>query len=144
MKRINILQDDPQALEAMLGLERYASNSGLEPKLYELIKTRASQINGCAYCLNMHTRDAMKIGESLQRLLLLNAWRETELFTPKERAALALAEAVTLVTVGHVSDEVYKEAAEYLTEKELIAVIMATVTINSWNRIAIACRTPLD
>lgn len=144
MKRINILQDDPKALEAMLGLEKYASNNGLDHKLYELIKTRASQINGCAYCLNMHTRDAMKTGESTQRLVLLNAWRETELFTPKERAALALVEAVTLVAVGQVPDEVYKQAAEHLTEKELIAVVMATVTINSWNRIAITCRTPLD
>jgi AhpD family alkylhydroperoxidase len=144
MKRINILQADPKALEAMLGLEKYASNSGLDHKLYELIKTRASQINGCAYCLNMHTRDAMKIGESAQRLFLLDAWRETELFTPKERAALALAEAVTLVSVGHVPDKVYQEAAEHLSEKELIAVVMATVTINSWNRIAIASRSELD
>lgn len=143
-KRINILQSDPKALEAMLGLEKYASNSGLDHKLYELIKTRASQINGCAYCLNMHTRDALKIGESAQRLFVLDAWRETELFSPKERAALALAEVVTLVSIGHVPDEVYQEAEKHLTEKELIAVVMATVTINAWNRIAITSRTELD
>lgn len=128
----------------MAGLERYIAQSGIDKKIYELIKTRASQINGCAYCINMHVRDAMKMGETAQRLFLLDAWRETELYTEKERAVLALTEAVTLITEGHVPDEIYNEAARLLTEEELAAVIMTIVTINGWNRIAIASRSPLD
>ncbi len=143
-KRINISKVAPEAYEAMISLEKYLAQSGLEKNLYELIKTRASQINGCAYCLNMHTRDALRLGETNQRLFLLDAWRETELYTAKERAALALAESITLISETHVPDDVYKEAATHLTEKELAAVIMATVAINGWNRIAIATRTPLD
>jgi len=128
----------------MLGLEKYLAQSGLDPILYELIKTRASQINGCAFCINMHTRDALKHGETAQRLFLLDAWRETELYTPKERAVLALTEAVTLIAGNHISNEVYNEAAAHLTEKELAAVIMAIVAINGWNRIAITTNLPLD
>ena len=143
-KRINVGKIDPSAIQAMLGLEKYLAQSGLDKKLYELIKTRASQINGCAHCLNMHTRDALKIGETAQRLFLLDAWRETELFTEKERAALALTEAMTLIANNQVPDEVYDEAAKHLSEKELVAVIMAVVAINGWNRIAITTREPLD
>jgi AhpD family alkylhydroperoxidase len=128
----------------MKGLERYITHSGLDRKLYELIKTRASQINGCAYCINMHTRDAMKLGETAQRLFLLDAWRETDLYTEKERAVLALTESMTLIAGNQVPDEIYREAAAHLTEKELAAVIMAVVTINGWNRIAITTRSPLD
>lgn len=142
--RINVLKVDPKAYEAMIGLEKYLAQSGLDKILYELIKTRASQINGCAYCINMHTRDAMELGETAQRLFLLNAWRETELFTEKEKAVLALTEAMTLITNGHVSDEVYKNAEAHLTPNELAAVIMAVVAINGWNRIAITTRMPLD
>ncbi|MBW7840270.1 MAG: carboxymuconolactone decarboxylase family protein [Chitinophagaceae bacterium] len=142
--RINVGKIDPAAIQAMLGLEKYLAQSGLDKKLYELIKTRASQINGCAHCLNMHTRDALKIGETAQRLFLLDAWRETELFTEKERAALALTEAMTLIANNQVPDEVYDEAAKHLSEKELVAVIMAVVAINGWNRIAITTREPLD
>jgi len=142
--RINLSKVDPKAYEAMLGLEKYLAESGLDKKLYELIKTRASQINGCAYCINMHVRDAMEIGETAQRLFLLDAWRETELYTEKERAVLALTEAMTLITEGHVPDEIYKEASAHLTDKELAAVIMAVVAINGWNRIAITTRSPLD
>ncbi|KIA90423.1 carboxymuconolactone decarboxylase family protein [Kaistella jeonii] len=142
--RINISKVDPKAYEAMIGLEKYLAQSGLDKMLYELIKTRASQINGCAYCINMHTRDAVKLGETSQRLFLLNAWRETELFTEKERAVLALTEAMTLITNGHVPDDVYKNAEAYLTPNELAAVIMAVVAINGWNRIAITARMPLD
>ncbi|GAB1429998.1 carboxymuconolactone decarboxylase family protein [Ignavibacteria bacterium] len=131
-------------MEAMVGLEKYIAQSGIDKKIYELIKTRASQINGCAYCINMHVRDAMKIGETTQRLFLLDAWRETELYTEKERAVLALTEAVTLITNGHVPDEIYNEAARLLTDEELAAVIMTIVTINGWNRIAITSRSPLD
>ncbi len=143
-KRINLSKVSPEAYEAMISLEKYLEKSGLDKKLYELIKTRASQINGCAYCINMHTRDALKIGETAQRLFLLNAWRETELFSEKERAVLALTEEMTLIAGNHVSDAVYDEAAKHLTEKEMAAVIMAVVAINGWNRIAITAHTPLD
>ncbi|MDD3723153.1 MAG: carboxymuconolactone decarboxylase family protein [Lutibacter sp.] len=142
--RIDLSEVDPKAYEAMIGLEKYIAQSGLDKTLYELIKTRASQINGCAFCVNMHTRDAMAIGETAQRLFLLDAWRETDLYTEKERAALALTEAMTLITNGHVPDAIYKIAASHLTQKELAAVIMAVVAINGWNRIAITTRKPLD
>lgn len=142
--RMNLSEVAPEAMEAMIGLEKYLAQSGLDKKLYELIKTRASQINGCAYCINMHVRDAMKLGETAQRLFLLDAWRETNLYTEKERAVLALTEAMTMITNGHVPDEVYDEAAAHLTEKELAAVIMTVVTINGWNRISITTRSPLD
>lgn len=141
---MNLSEVAPEAMEAMIGLEKYLAQSGLDKKLYELIKTRASQINGCAYCINMHVRDAMKLGETAQRLFLLDAWRETNLYTEKERAVLALTEAMTMITNGHVPDEVYDEAAAHLTEKELAAVIMTVVTINGWNRISITTRSPLD
>lgn len=142
--RINLAKVSPEAYKAMVGLEDYIESTGLDKTLYELIKTRASQINGCAYCINMHTRDALKQGETSQRLFLLDAWRETELYSEKERAALALTEAMTLIAGNHVSDEVYQNAAKYLSEKELAAVIMAVVAINGWNRIAITTHTPLD
>ncbi|MGC1633788.1 MAG: carboxymuconolactone decarboxylase family protein [Gelidibacter sp.] len=142
--RINLSEVDPKAYEAMIGLEKYLYQSDLDKMLYELIKTRASQINGCAFCINMHTRDAIAHGETAQRLFLLDAWKETDLFTEKEQAVLALTEAMTLITNGHVPDEVYENAAHHLTEKELGAAIMAVVTINGWNRIAITTRTPLD
>lgn len=143
-KRINIYKVSPEAYAPMIALEKYISDSGLDFKLYELIKTRASQMNGCAYCVNMHTRDAMKAGETAQRLFLLNAWRETELFTEKERAVLALTEEMTLIANKHVSDEVYNEVAKHCSEKELAAVMMAVVVINGWNRMAIATELALD
>lgn len=143
-RRINLLKESPEAYKAMRGLEEYIAKSGLDRKLYELIKLRASQINGCAYCINMHTRDAMKLGETAQRLFLLDAWEETELYSEKERAVLALTESMTLIANTHVPDEVYEEAEKHLDKKELAAVIMAIVTINSWNRIAITSRSPLD
>ncbi|MBS1739346.1 MAG: carboxymuconolactone decarboxylase family protein [Bacteroidetes bacterium] len=141
--RINVSKVSPKAYEAMIGLENYLAASGLDKKLYELIKTRASQINGCAFCINMHTRDAMEIGETAQRLFLLDAWRETNLYTAKERAVLALTEEMTLIAGKHVSDEVYQEAAAHLTDEEMAAVIMAVVAINGWNRIAITTHTPI-
>lgn len=143
-ERINISTVVPEAIEAMIGLEKYLAQSGLDRKLYELVKTRASQINGCAHCINMHVRDAMKLGETAQRLFLLDAWRETDLYTEKERAALALTESMTLISRDHVPDEVYNNAAAHLSEKELAAVIMTVVTINGWNRISITTRTPMD
>jgi len=142
--RINLLKESPDAYLAMRGLEEYITKSGLDRKLYELIKLRASQINGCAYCINMHTRDAMKLGETAQRLFLLDAWQETELYSEKERAVLALTESMTLISETHVPDEVYEEAAKHLDKSELAAVIMAVVTINAWNRIAITSRSELD
>ncbi|TAN00776.1 MAG: carboxymuconolactone decarboxylase family protein [Chitinophagaceae bacterium] len=143
-ERFKLFQNEPKALEAMLGVENYVRNSGLDKKLYELIKIRASQINGCAHCLNMHTRDSRKLGETEQRIYLLNAWRETDLYSAKERAALALTEAMTLISVHQVPDDVFNEAKKQLTEKELAAVMMAVVAINGWNRIAITSHTPID
>jgi AhpD family alkylhydroperoxidase len=143
-KRIKLSEVSPEAYEAMIGLESYIAKSGLDKKLYELIKTRASQLNGCAYCINMHTRDAMKLGETPQRLFLLDAWRETELYSERERAVLALTEEMTLIAGRHVSDDVYNEAAKHLTDKELAAVIMSVVAINGWNRISITAQSSLD
>lgn len=142
--RFNLAQAAPKAFEAMLGLEHYLAGSGLDKKLFELIKTRASQINGCAYCINMHVRDAMKEGETAQRLFLLDAWRETDLFTEKERAVLALTESMTLIADNHVPDAVYEAAKKQLSDQEMAAVIMAVVAINAWNRIAITSRTEID
>ncbi|MBV6479864.1 MAG: hypothetical protein HGGPFJEG_02668 [Ignavibacteria bacterium] len=144
MERLNLSKADPKAFEAMLGIEKYLAESGLDKKLYELIKTRASQINGCAYCINMHTRDAMKIGETAQRLFLLDAWRETKLFTDKEKSVLALTEAMTLIANRSIPDEIYNAAKEHLTDKEFAAVIMAIVVINGWNRISITLQTPVE
>lgn len=143
-ERMNLSEVAPEGFEAMLGLEKYLAKSGLDKKLYKLIKMRASQINGCAYCINMHTREALELGESAQRLFLLDAWRETDLYTEKEKAVLALTEAMTLISETHVPDDIYQQAAAHLTEGELAAVIMAVVVINGWNRIAITTRQPLD
>ncbi|RZK66560.1 MAG: carboxymuconolactone decarboxylase family protein [Pedobacter sp.] len=137
--RINIQKVEPAAYQAMFGLEKYLSTSTVDPILLELIKMRASQINGCAFCLNMHSADARKMGETEQRLYLLNAWRETTLFTKEEEAVLALTEEITLIS-NHVSDETYNKAASFFDEKTLAQIIMAIVTINAWNRIAISTK----
>ena len=134
--RIDIPKVEPAAYQAMYGLEKYLSTSKLDPILLELIKMRASQINGCAFCLNMHSTDARKIGETEKRLYLLNAWRETTIFTEQEQAVLALTEQVTLIN-NHVTDEVYQNAANLFDEKYLAEIILAIITINSWNRLAI-------
>ena len=138
--RLNIGAISPAAYRAMLGLEKFIHESSIEPKLAHLLKMRASQINGCAYCLDMHTKDARAAGETEQRLYLLDAWRETPLYTERERAALAWTEALTRVTDGHVSDEVYSEASDHFTEQELVALTIAVVAINGWNRFNIAFR----
>lgn len=144
-KRINIAEVSPDAYKPMIALEKYIAKTGLDQKLYHLLKMRASQINGCHYCLNMHSRDAIKDGESAQRLFLLDAWREaSELYTEKEQAALALTEEMTLIADYSVSDEVYEEAAKHFSEKELVALMMGIVAINGWNRMAIATHMPLD
>jgi AhpD family alkylhydroperoxidase len=138
MKRTNILQTQPDAYKAMMALENYVIGSEIEPIHKELIKLRASQINGCAYCLDMHSRDARKLGETEQRIYTLNAWRDTPFFDEKERAILALTEEVTLINKGGVSDDTYNKAVEVLGDKYLSQVIMAIITINAWNRIAIS------
>ncbi|NME98274.1 carboxymuconolactone decarboxylase family protein [Aneurinibacillus aneurinilyticus] len=131
---------NPKGYTAMLGLEKYLMSTSIDKKLRELIKIRASQINGCAFCIDMHTKDARKIGETEQRIYALNAWRETPFFTPEERTVLALTKAITLVTEGHVADSVYNEVRRYFDETKTSEIIMAIVTINAWNRIAIATR----
>jgi AhpD family alkylhydroperoxidase len=140
-ERLNYSKVSPMALTAMLGVEKYAANSGLEHSLYELVKTRASQINGCAYCLDMHTKDARKAGETEQRLYALSAWRETPFYTERERAALAWTEAVTLISENDVSDLLYEATSKYFDEKEMVALTMAIIAINGWNRLAISFRT---
>ena len=127
-------------MKAMYGLEEPLRNSGLDPALRELVKVRASQINGCAYCIDMHTKDARASGETEQRLYALNAWRETPFYTERERAALAWTEAVTLVSQGHVPDEVYQIARRHFSEKEIVDLTLAVGEINAWNRIAISLR----
>lgn len=128
------------AMEAMLGLEKYIAQTGLEPGLLHMIKLRASQINGCAYCLDMHWKDARAIGETEQRLYMLDAWRESPFYSDRERAALAWTEALTLVGEGHVPDNVYDEARKNFSEAELVNLTLAVVAINGWNRISIAFR----
>jgi AhpD family alkylhydroperoxidase len=130
----------PRGLQAMLGLQTYVNNTGLEHSLLELVKMRASQINGCAYCLDMHSKDARAAGETEQRLYLLDAWEETSLYSPRERAALEWTEAVTRVADGHVPDEVYRSAREHFSEEELVNLTYALVAINGWNRLCIAFR----
>ena len=137
--RIDIPKVDPAAYQAMYALEKYLSTSKIDPILSELIKMRASQINGCAFCLNMHSADARKIGETEQRLYLLSAWKETTLFTEKEKAVLALTEEVTLIS-NHVSDATYQKVAGFFSETEITHIIMAIVTINAWNRLAITAK----
>lgn len=131
----------PKALKGMLELEKYVHGSGLEKRLYHLIKTRASQINGCAYCLDMHTKDARKAGETEQRLYTLPAWRETPFYTERERAALAWTEAMTLISQNDMSDELYQHVSEHFNEQEIMAITMAIIAINGWNRLAISFRT---
>ena len=139
-KRINILQLEPDAYKAIMGLENYVANSGINKAHYELIKIRASQINGCAYCLDMHSRDARKGGETEQRIYVLNAWRDTSFFTEEEKAILAITEEVTLISHGGVSEQTYQQAASILDEYYLAKVIMAATVINAWNRISISTR----
>ena len=127
---------------ALLQLQKEVEASGLEHSLIELIKIRASQINGCAYCLDMHTKDARAMGETEQRIYTLNAWRETPFFTERERAALAWTEAVTCVGDTHVPDEVYEATQKQFDEGELVALTFAVIAINSWNRLAISFRAP--
>ena len=141
--RVNYAQLAPEALRAQRGLENYIQQCGLESSLIHLMKLRASYINGCAYCVDMHTKDARHEGETEQRLFAVPVWRETPFFTPRERAALAWAEAVTEIWKGGVSEELYTLAREHFSEKELVDLTMVVVTINGWNRLAITFHAPV-
>jgi AhpD family alkylhydroperoxidase len=139
--RIDLKKLSPGAMNTMLGLEKYLHSCGLPENLLHLMKFRVSQINGCAYCIDMHSKDLRAAGETEQRLYLLDAWREAPFYSDRERAALAWAEAVTRVTEGHVPDEVYEQARRQFTEEELVNLTLAVVTINGWNRFSIAFRS---
>ena len=141
--RVNILQTQPEAYKAMMGLEKYIASTSLSSTHKDLIKIRASQINGCAYCINMHTKEARKKGESEQRIYLLNAWRETNLYTAEEQAILAMTEEVTLIQ-NKLSKATYEQAKSLFDERYIAEIIMMITTINAWNRIAIATTMPLD
>ena len=138
--RIAYDKASPGAVKAMYGLEAYVQQSGIEHGLLGLIKMRASQINGCAFCIDMHTKEARARGETEQRLYLLDAWRESPFYTDRERAALEWTEAVTLITEGHVPDEIYARVREQFTESELVNLTLAVVAINGWNRLCISFR----
>lgn len=135
--RLNYRQASPDAFKAMLGLEEYLGKTGLEPALLELVRTRASQLNGCAYCVDMHTADARKGGESERRLYALPVWRDTPFFTDRERAALAWTETLTLVAGHGVGDLDYERVKAQFSDKEVVDLTMAVNIINAWNRIGI-------
>ncbi|MGH3670657.1 MAG: carboxymuconolactone decarboxylase family protein [Pseudonocardiaceae bacterium] len=141
MQRFSFPDLNPHLYRRMAALNSAVENCGLDHTLLELIKMRSSQINGCAFCLDMHSKDARANGETEQRLYALNAWRETPFYTDRERAALALTEAITLITDGHVSDEVYEQACAVFDEKEVSQIVWAAAVINTWNRLAISARS---
>jgi AhpD family alkylhydroperoxidase len=138
--RIDYRKHASEAIKAMLDLEKYIASSGLDHRLIHLLKMRASQINGCAFCIDMHAKDARALGETEQRLYELDAWRETPFYTDRERAALAWTEAVTNVAQTHVPDEVYEEVRKQFSEKEIVDLTVVAAVINMWNRIAISTR----
>jgi AhpD family alkylhydroperoxidase len=140
--RLNAQQESPTAYAELVRLETFVRKaSKLEPSLVELVRMRASQINGCAYCIDMHSKDARSEGETEQRLYALTAWRETPFFTARERAALAWTEALTLITEGHVPDDIYELAKRSFSNEELVNLTLAVITINGWNRLAISFRS---
>jgi AhpD family alkylhydroperoxidase len=138
--RIDYLQIEPSGFKAMMALQTYVNNSAIEPAFLGLVQLRASQINGCAFCIDMHTREARLHGETEQRLYALTAWAETPFYSERERAALAWTEAVTLVADGHVPDPAFASARAHFSEKELVDLTLAVVAINGWNRLSIAFR----
>jgi AhpD family alkylhydroperoxidase len=138
--RIEFGKVNPNALAAMYALEAYVQGSGIEPSIIYLVKVRASQLNGCAFCIDMHTKEARSRGESEQRLYLLDAWREAQFYTERERAALEWTEALTLISKNHVPDDVFERVRRHLSETELVDLSMALVAINGWNRLCIAFR----
>ena len=138
-KRININKVAPQAYKAMMGLEMYLANVEISKSLKELIKIRASQINNCAYCIDMHTKDALKHGETNQRIFILSAWKEAKsFFTEEEQAVLVMTEEITMISQNGLSDEAYANASKFFSESQIAEIIMAIVTINAWNRIAVS------
>jgi AhpD family alkylhydroperoxidase len=140
--RLNLMKVAPKgAYEAVAALQRYVNSSGLDHTLLQLVEIRASQINGCAYCIDMHTKDARALGESEQRIYLLDAWRESPFYTERERAALEWTEALTLVAESHVPDEVYASAKKQFSPEELVNLSLAVSAINTWNRLCIAFRS---
>lgn len=138
-KRLNIKEVAPNALNAMIGLETYLSKCSISKSTKELIKIRASQINGCAYCINIHTQDAIKNGETNQRIFLLNAWREAQdIFTEEEKVVLAITEEITLIHQKGLSDETYSNALQFFSETQIADMITAIITINLWNRVVLS------
>lgn len=143
--RMDVYKLVPGSLKAMLDLQNFINGISLDKTMTELIKIRASQINGCVFCLNMHTKDARKMGETEQRIYALSAWEEAPYYTDKERAALALTEAITLISTTHVPDDVYNAALEVLTPEEVAQITLEVVIINAWNRLSVTARTqPID
>lgn len=141
-QRLSYSEVAPEGNEILRKLESYIRKAGLEPDLLELVRLRASQINGCAFCIDMHTKDARTHGESEQRLYAVSAWHEAPFYSERERAALAWTEAVTQIDEDHVPDEIYNQVRKHFTEKELVDLTLAVIAINSWNRLAISFRTP--
>lgn len=142
-QRVNIQHAQPEAYKALYNLAGILSKSTVSPILKHLIKVRASQINSCAFCINMHTKEALKIGETQQRLFLLSAWKETNLFTDEEKAVLALTDEVTLIHHNGVSDDTYKKAGKFFSPETIAEIIMLIVLMNVWNRIAVSSHMPL-
>lgn len=141
--RIDYANVMPAALEAMLGLQKTAGQGGLEPRLVELVKMRASQLNGCAYCMDMHSKDARAIGEEEQRLFVLDGWREAPFYSQRERAALAWCESLTMLPQTGAPDDVYEELTRRFSAEEIVALTLEVVAINGWNRLAVGFRSPV-
>jgi AhpD family alkylhydroperoxidase len=141
MRRLDFIKTAPSAYEAMRGLSQYVNGCGLEMSLLELVRLRASQINGCAYCIDMHTKDARAAGETEQRLYALCAWRETPFYSERERAALEWTEVLTKISEAGVPDDLYERVRKHFSEKELVDLSLAVITINGWNRLAISFRS---
>lgn len=139
-ERLNYAKAFPEGVHAILSVEKAIRTSGLEPSLLELVKIRASQLNGCAFCLDMHTKDARAAGETEQRIYVLPAWEESPFYTPRERAAMAWTEAITNIQQGHAPDALYEEVRKHFSEEELVRLTVAIAQINTWNRIAISFR----
>ncbi|HRO07889.1 MAG TPA: carboxymuconolactone decarboxylase family protein [Saprospiraceae bacterium] len=140
--RINYSKDFPDAIKGLMEIEKYVHNSGLDTKIFELVKYRASQINGCAYCMDMHTKDARAAGETEQRLYLVSAWREVDFYTEKEKSALAWTETLTLVAQVHDTDAIYEDLKKNFSDNEIVALTMTIVAINGWNRLSVGFKTP--
>ena len=141
--RLNWSKILPESYQAMLRLQKVVDDSKIEHRLIELVKIRASQINGCAFCLDMHTKDAIALGESQQRIYLLSAWRETTIYSERERAALAWCESLTQISQTGAPDEIYQEVEKVFSAEEIAQLTMAIVVINSWNRLSVGFRTPV-